>query len=189
MASLPNTPAGPRPKRFPLEFPVEVRASGSEHWWAATTEDISANGVRFRSSNYVPPHTPVDLRLKLPVELTGDGTVRLECSGYVVRSTEPSLACNDARVAVTLVDVHLSGTGDTTEELRRAQNRAVMRETSMLLHRLNGVLFVVMGNAELVASNQQLEHGIRELGTRTMHETENAADILRRLAETLKQFS
>ncbi len=189
MASLPNMPADPRPKRFALQLPVEVRASGSEHWWKATTEDISANGLRFRTSNYVPPHTPVDVRLKLPAALTGEGAVQLECSGYVVRSTEPSLACNDARVAVTLIDFHVAGNRDTTAELRRAEHHAAMCEIATLIHRLNGALFVVMGNLELIASNQQLERSVRETGTRALTATEDTSNIVRKLADMLKLLS
>ncbi len=106
-----------------------------------------------------------------------------------MRSTEPSLACNESRIAVTLVDFHLASKRHSTAELRQVQYRAVSRQVATRVHRRKGLLFVIMGNAELVASNPQLESGVRELGARTFTATEDASSIVRTLAETLKQLS
>ncbi|MGH9524808.1 MAG: PilZ domain-containing protein, partial [Terriglobales bacterium] len=129
MTTQSTSPAGPRPKRFPLELPLEVRVAGSADWWNATTEDVSANGMRFRAGAYIPPQTPVDVKLQLPPALTGDGTVRLECSGYVVRSNKPSLVSDEARMAVTFLEFHLADTPNVgASGARQTKSEAIRRD-------------------------------------------------------------
>lgn len=187
MASLPNIPSG-RPKRFPLEIPLQVRIAGTEHWWNATTEDISANGVRFRTSNYVPPEAPVEVRFRLPAALTGDSAVRVECSGRVVRTSEGSLVSDEARVAVAFSEFHLANP-DPRSGVPEAENRTAMQEIAGTIHRLNTLLFVVMGSAELLIADQSLNAQVREIATRALRAVEEASENVRSLATTVKKLA
>ena len=188
MTTQPILPAGPRPKRFPLELPLEVRVAGSSDWWNATTEDISANGMRFRAGNYVAPQTPVDVKLQLPPALTGDGTVRLECSGYVVRSNKPSLVSDEARMAVTFLEFHFAdGPQGGAPRTREAKTEAIRRELAAHIHRLNSLLFIIMGSAELISGDARLESSMREFGSHAMEAAEEAAEIVRSIAASVKE--
>ena len=188
MASVPNSPAGPRPKRFPLELPLEVRVAGSTDWWSATAEDISANGICFRVANYVPPRTAVDVKLQLPAALTGHGAVRLQCSGYVVRSNQPSMESHEARVAVAFLDFHIAGVR-TAVEAQREQIAQVRREVGDLIHRLNSLLFIIMANAELITGDPRLESNVRDYATHSMNASDEASRIVRSLAAALKKIA
>lgn len=182
MASLPKSPVGPRPKRFALELPLEFRAPDSERWSPGKTHDISANGVLFRTKHDLPPKTPVDVMFQLPASLTGEGTVRLQCSGYVVRCTAPESPSQEAQVAVTFLDCHLAnGKRGPVAELRQAHNLAMRKETGTLIHRMNTLLFIIMGNAELLSTRVN-DPGVQELGARTMQAADEASAIVRSLA-------
>lgn len=182
MASLPKSPAGPRPKRFALEIPLEFRAPESDRWSSGKTHDISANGVLFHTAHDLPPQMPLDVKFQLPASLTGEGTVRLHCSGYVVRSTAPAAPSDEAQVAVTFLDCHVAnGKPGPVAELRQARNLAMKREIGTLFHRMNTLLFIIMGNAELL-SGRVNDPGVQELGSRTMQAAEEASGIVRSLA-------
>ncbi|MGI9102857.1 MAG: PilZ domain-containing protein [Terriglobales bacterium] len=185
MATPPKPPL--RPKRFALELPLEFRRYDSDRWWAGRSEDISANGLLFRSRNPVPPLTPLDVKLELPSSLAGDATVRLLCSGYVVRTMAPETPSDEARIAATFFDFHLSnGKGGPMSELRQAQRLAMQSEVARLFHRLNTLLFLIQGNAELVSLEPGNELKVRELTTRVLHAAEDASATVRTLAEALK---
>jgi hypothetical protein len=184
MASQSNSPAGPRPKRFAVELPLQVRDRNDGTWWAATSEDISANGIRFRAQKCPPPQTPLDVKLQLPASLTGDGTVRLQCSGYVVRSSESASSPKDAHVAVAFRDIHLVN-GESPSDTRPA-DRTRKTEISDLFHRLNTVLFLIMGRSELLSTGQYDANRSHDLAAQNLHSVEEASQIVRAIAATLK---
>jgi signal transduction histidine kinase len=187
MASSPSSPSALRPKRFALELPLEFRSHDSDHWSQAKTENISANGILFRTRKSLPPLTPVDLKLQLPAALTGEGVVRLLCSGYVVRSVEPRLPFKGVQVAATFLHAQLAnGKHGPAAELRQAQFLAMRGEVGKLTHRLNTLLFIILGNAELMLLEPGDESKIRNFALQTRQAADEATTLVRSLAKTLK---
>ena len=73
--------------RFPLALPIRVITENGEY--DATTENISASGVLFRSNKDLGVDRPVEFLLTMPAEVIGtDSDVTLRCFGRVVRSYE-----------------------------------------------------------------------------------------------------
>jgi len=73
--------------RFPLSLPVRVITAKGEY--DATTENISASGLLFRSKEDLGIDSSVEFLLKMPASIIGaDHDVTLRCFGRVVRSYE-----------------------------------------------------------------------------------------------------
>ncbi len=73
--------------RFPLTLPIRVITDNGEY--EATTENISASGVLFRSNKDLGVDRKVEFLLTMPAEVIGTDTdVTLHCFGRVVRSYE-----------------------------------------------------------------------------------------------------
>lgn len=73
--------------RFPLNLPIRVITDNGEY--EATTENISASGVLFRSNKDLGVNRKVEFLLTMPAEVIGtDNDVTLHCFGRVVRSYE-----------------------------------------------------------------------------------------------------
>jgi len=71
--------------RFPLALPIRVITDKGEY--DATTENISASGVLFRSSEDPGIDSRVEFLLKMPAAIIGtEVDVTLHCYGRVVRS-------------------------------------------------------------------------------------------------------
>ena len=187
MASSPIPPGALRPKRFTVEVPLEYRPQDSDRWLQAKTQNISANGVLFRARKSVPPLTPVDLKMQLPASLTGQGVVRLLCSGYVVRSVEPQLPFQEAQVAATFLHAQLvNGKPGLVADLRQAQLLAVRDEVGKLAHRLNTLLFIILGNTELMLLEPGDEAKVRNFALQTRQAADEATALVRALAKALK---
>lgn len=73
--------------RFPLSLPIRVITDNGEY--EATTENISASGVLFRSDKDLGVDRKVEFLLTMPAEVIGtENDVTLHCFGRVVRSYE-----------------------------------------------------------------------------------------------------
>jgi PilZ domain len=73
--------------RFPLALPITVITDSGEY--DATTENISASGVLFRSDKDLGLDRKVEFLLKMPAAIIGtDEDVTLHCFGRVIRSYE-----------------------------------------------------------------------------------------------------
>lgn len=71
--------------RFPLRLRARITAAGAEH--ILETENISANGVLFKTELEMPVGSPVDFEISLPSDVVGaDADVRLDGRGRVVRN-------------------------------------------------------------------------------------------------------
>jgi hypothetical protein len=73
--------------RFPLALPIKIITEAREY--DATTENISASGVLFRSDEDLGVDSKVEFLLKMPAAIIGtEVDVTLHCIGRVVRSYE-----------------------------------------------------------------------------------------------------
>ncbi len=166
---------------------MDFRVHNGEQWWRATTVNVSANGVLFRARKRLPPQTPVEVKMQLPTALTGDAAVRLLCSGYVVRATEPKLPFGRTEIAATFLDYQVAnGKSGPVAEWRQAQMLALRGEVGRLVHRLNNLLSIMLGSADLVLLDTGDEARVRSFALQTRQAAEEAAQVVRALADTLK---
>jgi len=90
LVALPENPEAVEVRcavRFPLSLPIRVITDKGEY--DATTENISASGVLFRSKEDLGVDSKVEFLLKMPATIIGaDRDVTLRCFGRVVRSYE-----------------------------------------------------------------------------------------------------
>jgi len=73
-----------RAQRFNLQMSMRYRLSSGE-WSEGSTENISRSGVLFRAREPVPANTQIELRVRMPWELTGARAAEVLCRGRVVR--------------------------------------------------------------------------------------------------------
>ncbi len=77
-------------QRFPLHLPVVLRtmsAMGIQE--SSVTHDISARGALFDLKYSLSEHTPVELLLTLPAEITLSEDIHVRCRAKVVRVIGP----------------------------------------------------------------------------------------------------
>lgn len=77
-------------RRFNLKLPVTVKMpSTEESSLDAQTKDVSARGVFFYIDSDVSEGSPIEFTLTLPPEITLTESIRVKCSGKVVRVERP----------------------------------------------------------------------------------------------------
>lgn len=154
MAQLAKVTGPLRPKRFAVELPIDYRLRSWARWYTGRTENISCNGVLFHSRQKLEPFAPIEFRLRLPEVLTGQGEVVLLCAGYVVRQLDEK-ETKHPRVAAALLGYEVADGKPEEHQLREAYRRLFRREMSGLAHRLNNLLTVILGNADLMLEKGQ----------------------------------
>ena len=72
-------------RRFSLKLPLTVKFSNGGGEAAAETKDVSARGVFFYLDSKVTEGSPIEFTLTLPPEITLTESIRVRCTGKVVR--------------------------------------------------------------------------------------------------------
>ena len=72
-------------RRFSLKLPLTVKFSNGGGETAAETKDVSARGVFFYLDSQVAEGSPIEFTLTLPPEITLTESIRVRCTGKVVR--------------------------------------------------------------------------------------------------------
>jgi hypothetical protein len=72
-------------RRFSLKLPLTVKFSNGGGEAAAETKDVSARGVFFYLDSRVAEGSPIEFTLTLPPEITLTESIRVKCTGKVVR--------------------------------------------------------------------------------------------------------
>jgi hypothetical protein len=110
-------------QRHSLRIPLELRlwgAEGPEH--RAESIDLSGRGVLLETPLPLEVGSTVELRLKLPEEITGQPTTEWRCRGCVVRVVECGVSNNQLRVGLHFesldvsrlrISVRTDGSGDS----------------------------------------------------------------------------
>ena len=148
MAHLAQTRGPLRPKRFAVELPIDYRLRTWARWYTGKTENISCNGVLFHARQKLEPFSPIEFRLRLPEALTGDGEVALLCAGYVVREVEQDH--HRPTIAAAFLGYEVADGKQGEDQLREAYRRLFRREVAGLSHKINNLLAIMMGNAEMI---------------------------------------
>ena len=77
-------------RRFSLKLPLTVKFSNGTGEAAAETKDVSARGVFFYLDSKVAEGSPIEFTLTLPPEITLTESIRVRCTGKVVRVDQDS---------------------------------------------------------------------------------------------------
>jgi len=75
-------------RRFNMKLPVTVQSEGEAY--EATTRDVSARGVFIQMDADLAPDSPLEFTLTLPPEITMTRSVRVHCTGRVLRVVRES---------------------------------------------------------------------------------------------------
>ena len=73
-------------RRFPMRLPLSVKTpQGEETELLAETKDVSARGIFFYFDSNLNEGSAIEFTLTLPPEITLTESIRVRCSGKVVR--------------------------------------------------------------------------------------------------------
>lgn len=100
----------PRAQRYNLQMSMSYRM-GEGKWSEGQTENISRSGVLFRAKTPVPPNTQIELRVRMPWELTGTRAAEVLCRGRVVRVIVPTENGSPLELAATIHDYRFVNKG------------------------------------------------------------------------------
>jgi hypothetical protein len=78
-------------QRFDFQLPVSIRPAESDHEQPGFTRDLTAQGVFFYTDSALPPGTRVEITLVMPAEITLSESMRVRCSGKVLRVHQPDV--------------------------------------------------------------------------------------------------
>jgi signal transduction histidine kinase len=172
--------AATRAKRFPWRFPLQYRASGTSEWRAGEIENISCSGVLFRGPQSLPQTVPVEMMVQLPPGIGGSGLSILG-GGYVARTIEPASAGAGAGLAVALVEVRLMFAPAARAPLRQSEGSAPSRTGAALGHRVRNLLFVIMGNCDVLLHETKPEDNLRKSLLRIKEAAGQTASLVREI--------
>lgn len=174
-----------RLQRFPLELPMRYRYAGSFQWYRGVTRDLSANGMLFRGPVPMDLLAPVEVRMALPRQLTGEAAATMLCAGFIARVPEKAASLKEAQLAATFTTYRLL----TTNGHRRAQATLSAQASEVarddlvekFVHEFRNVLEVVVGYADLILMKEDLDPSVRLAAMRIRDAGERAATLTKAL--------
>jgi signal transduction histidine kinase len=174
-----------RLQRFPLEMPMRYRYAGSYHWYRGVTKDVSCSGILFRGPVPMDLFAPVEVRMALPRQMTGDAAATILCGGFIARVPEEKPSLEEAELAATFTTYRLL----TTNGHRRTQVNLSAKATEaarddlieQFVHEFRNMLEVVIGHADLILLKQELDPSVRLSAMRIRDAGERAATLTKAL--------
>ena len=173
-------PTSVRLRRFPLHLPLRYRYAGGFQWFTGVSENISCSGVLFRGRVRMDLFSPVEVRIPVPREITGDAAATMLCGGYIVRAADDGPAPN---MAATFVEYRLQyQDGRKQTQLPPLELGPAHDEmTTEFFHELRNLLAIIMGNSELAMSHGGLDPDVQQCLLRVLEASERAAVLLHRM--------
>jgi signal transduction histidine kinase len=179
----PDQPA--RLMRFPMELPMRYRYAGAFQWYRGVTKDVSCNGMLFRGPVPMEVFAPVEVRMSLPKQMTGDTAATMLCGGFIARVPESKTTLEEAELAATFNTYRLLTTNGHRREAVNLSDRAVESARDDLIeqfiHEFRNMLEVVIGHADLILMNKELEASVRMSALRIRDAGERAATLTKAL--------
>ena len=80
-----NTTASTRPRRFPIQLPVQVKVGDGRLQQQVQSRNISSRGIYFEFAAAVDIGSRVEFFLTLPERVTKGKQIQVHCFGKVVR--------------------------------------------------------------------------------------------------------
>ena len=142
------TPTPRRAHRYEIRTDIRFRPEAVQNWQIGETENISDTGLLVRALQALPVNTPIQVQLFAPVPLSGVAQEPMSCTGRVVRSFR---APGDRGLVRLAIEVK------SADAAQLAEPRRTAKSDPDAFHILANQLAVVVGTAELVLANDQLD--------------------------------
>jgi signal transduction histidine kinase len=183
----PSGSHGPaRLQRFPLQMPMRYRYAGAYQWYRGITENISCSGMLFRGPVPLDELSPVEVRMALPRQMTGDAAATMLCGGFIARVLDTKATVEEAKLAATFTTFRLLTTnGHRRAELNlseRAPEAARDDLVEQFVHEFRNMLEIVIGHADLILMKEDVDVTIRTSALRIRDAGERAATLTKALA-------
>ena len=94
----------PRAPRFAIPITVLYRAAGRPRWCEGCTENISRSGVLLRVDEPIDPDTFLEMLIRMPLEVAGEGAGLSMCRARAVRAVVPGGTDPRPAIAAAIVD-------------------------------------------------------------------------------------
>jgi signal transduction histidine kinase len=166
-------PGNVRAPRFDSSLPIRFKTLGSDNWRDGLSSNLSCTGVLFRTRARVSRGAPISILLPLPEQVAGSARVVLRCQGTVARVEHPPLPLMRSSVAVAFSEWRVDLTGSLASPFGEGSNAP-----SIISHRLNNALSVILGNAELLLAEESLPNKARDRVSRIVRAAQTAARLV-----------
>ena len=174
-----------RLQRFPLELPMRYRYAGAFNWYRGVTKDLSAGGMLFRGPVPLDLFAPVEVRMALPRQITGDAAATMLCGGFIARVPEAQPPLKEAQLAATFTTYRLLTTnGHRRTEVNLSEKAVEAARDDLIekfVHEFRNVLEVVIGHADLILMKEELDPSVRVSAMRIRDAGERAATLTKAL--------
>lgn len=182
---LHGSPGPARLQRFPIQLPMRYRYAGAFQWYRGVTDNISCSGMLFRGPVPMDLFAPVEVRVALPRQLTGEAAATMLCGGFIARVLDSQLSVEESHLAATFTTYRLL----TTNGHRRTEVNLADRATEaarddlieQFVHEFRNMLEVVIGHADLLLMREDLEASVRTSALRIRDAGERAATLTKAL--------
>ncbi|MBZ5628790.1 MAG: hypothetical protein LAO06_07985 [Acidobacteriia bacterium] len=171
--------------RFPIQLPMRYRHAGSFQWYRGVTDDISCSGMLFRGPVPMDLFSPVEVRLMLPRQITGDAAATMLCGGFIARVLDSKPSLEEAHLAATFTTYRLLTTnGQRRDEVNLSENATAATRDDLIgqfVHEFRNMLEVVIGHADLLLMREDLDTSVRTSAMRIRDAGERAATLTKAL--------
>lgn len=173
--------------RFPLEMPMRYRYAGAFQWYRGVTKNLSCSGMLFRGPVPMDLLAPVEVRMALPKQITGEAAATMLCGGFIARVPDdnPKKPVDESELAATFTTYRLLTTnGHRRSAVNLADNAVEAARDDLIeqfIHEFRNVLEVVIGHADLILMKEDVEPSIRLSAVRIRDAGERAATLTKAL--------
>lgn len=177
----------PRPQRFSMELPMRYRYAGAFQWYRGVTRNVSCSGILFRGPVAMDLMSPVEVRMALPRQITGEAAATMLCGGFIARVLETKTTVEEAKLAATFTTFRLLTTNghrrsDVVNLSEKATEAARDDLLEQFVHEFRNMLEIVIGHADLILMKEDLDITIRTSALRIRDAGERAATLTKALA-------
>lgn len=174
-----------RLQRFFLEMPMRYRYAGAFHWYRGVTKNLSCSGMLFRGPVPMDLFAPVEVRMALPRQITGQAAATMLCGGFIARVPEKKTPVEEAELAATFTTYRLLTTnGHRRSEVNLSEKAVEAARDDLIerfVHEFRNVLEVVIGHADLMLMKDDLDPSVRMSAIRIRDAGERAATLTKAL--------
>ncbi len=178
-----RTPA--RLQRFGIQLPMRYRYAGAFHWYRGVTENISCSGILFRGPVILDLFAPVEVRMALPRQITGEASATMLCGGFIARVPEQVASLEEKLLAATFTTYRLLTTnGHRRTEVNLDQKAGAAARDDLVeqfVHEFRNMLEVVIGHADLILLQEDVAASVRNSALRIRDAGERAATLTKAL--------
>ncbi|MGI9103246.1 MAG: hypothetical protein ACR2IF_12485 [Terriglobales bacterium] len=169
-----------RVKRFELELPLRYRYMGGFQWFRGTTHNVSCTGILFSGPVKMEMFSPVEIRLPVPKEITGDAVATMLCGGFIARIIEPDGPMKEPQLGAAFLNYQLLSTNG---KRRLNLGGAPAHDDIMdkFVHEFRNLLEIIIGHSDLLLMHEDLQPMVRSSAVRIREAGERAAALTKAL--------